>query len=141
MQASWRQELTDDQLLVWADTLADLPFEPARQAVRTLRKTIDYLPTHHQLIDATKREARIGALSTRSADVRPPCSRCDGTGWAWVAVAGGVDAVTRCRCTAGGPRDANHPGGCTCRACHYGADQAAAIAAGVDGFSRGGGAG
>lgn len=141
MQASWRQELTDDQVLVWADTLAPLDFEMARKAVRSLRQTSDWMPTHHQLIDATAKEARYArlALSARSDNERPKCSLCDGTGWAHAGVAGPAYAVLACRCSAGPADDGReHAPPCTCRRCFYGERRAEDIANGVDGLARSG---
>lgn len=98
MQASWRQEMTDDQVMIWADTLAGLEFEPARSALRNLRRTSDFLPAHHQLIEATRAEARIARLAATSPTLVPgeglSACRC-GELRGWVQVEAGEPPTLR----------------------------------------------
>lgn len=137
MGATWRQEITDDQVLAWTDTLAPLDYALTISALRQLKIELEWLPTHANLVAAVKAEA-VRATAPPPGMEHPPdrCALCDGTGWEPANVVKG-DAVVRCRCQ-DRPRattDAPHPSSCSCRACYYGG-RGAAIAAGVDGFAR-----
>lgn len=70
-------------------------------------------------------------LLTRSKQVAGPCRECNGTGWLSVDDPDfpARSFVKACACRE--PKD--HPRGCSCGACHYGAHRWADIIAGRDG--------
>lgn len=140
MTATWPQRaLTKPEADVWRRTLGGLGIEAARQAVDELRAESDWMPTHHQVVkraqDVARRLAgateRIGRGETKSER----CKDCDGTGWTFVPVVGGAEAVARCSCSKGQVK-AEHRSGCTCLSCSYGPERARRVRAGEDGWER-----
>lgn len=134
MQAGFpTRGLTRDEVMQWAETLDAVDQDTAMTAIRELRTTEEFLPSHRRFLgacaDIERRTASARALPGPPA--RGPCGLCGGTGWEPATVASGADAVTRCRCQSA--EEPAHPSGCSCLGCHYGAGHAAAITAGMDG--------
>lgn len=64
MSATWPQrEMTKPEQRIWHDELKGRQVHLARQAVRDLRTTCDWLPTHNQFIAAYQSVARREALA------------------------------------------------------------------------------
>lgn len=122
---------TDEVTRLWRSELDSLGVAAALSAAHKLAASEDRMPSLAAFLRATRTEQRLLTLSSRSvgAPYREPCGLCDDTGWARAGVVSDAFAVVRCRCSAGRVSD-HHPSGCTCRVCHYGADEAGAIAAG-----------
>jgi hypothetical protein len=58
MAATWRAELTDDQVVVWAATVSKCSLEVALETVRMLRESSDRFPTHAQFRNLASQVAR-----------------------------------------------------------------------------------
>jgi hypothetical protein len=56
--ASWRAELTDDQVVVWASTVSRWSLPVALETVKLLRESSDRFPTHAQFKNLAAQVAR-----------------------------------------------------------------------------------
>jgi hypothetical protein len=130
--ANWRQEITEDQTIVWLDVLMPLDYPIVFLAVKELRGESHFVPDFKLLLDRCaligRRQAALG-----TGEAPHVCELCDGSTWESVAVVSG-EAFKRCRCQ-GRPKEHVGNAGCTCLDCSYG-ERAKVIRAGMDGLRR-----
>ncbi len=132
---SFRQRMSEAQIVVWLETLAPLPFDAGLRAVKELRLAQDFLPTHHEFLVAAQDLARrMAAGRALPAAPEPPpeaCELCGGTGWRPVIVNDReLEAVDRCKCSKGRlvnrglDEGYEHPKACNCHVCKLGVPEA-----------------
>lgn len=78
IRATWPNRVIDEaQGLVWMDTLAPVPIDAARAAVKRLRQGLDFAPSHHEFLEAAQIEGRRIAQANALPDgERGPCPEC-----------------------------------------------------------------
>lgn len=136
LAATWNTKLDDPQaVVVWVETLSQFPAYAVRQAITELRTELDWMPTHHQMVDRSRSVLRRTAddRGIESGEAPRICELCEGTKWE-PAMGGGV---VRCRCQQHrDPKECRN--GCSCMRCYYGSERAAMIRAGLDGVAPSG---
>lgn len=143
LTASFRQEMTDAQVVPWVETLVQVDQHTAFTTIRELRQTQDWLPTHHEFLAAASSVIRRwdAAHEVAAGEAPDACALCQGTGWQGAGAPYVLSSGTVRRCACRGPSDRRqadpdkHHSGCTCLSCHYGADRASVIRAGRDGIT------
>lgn len=103
MAATWpNREMDDAQLAVWADTLKGLSIDAARAGLRRLRQSLDFPPSHHELLVAAQEEGRrLAAHRHVGSGESSPCPECNGDEWVMLGTPnfGAVPTVRPCsRC-------------------------------------------
>lgn len=78
IQATWPHRKMDDaQMLVWMETLSQVHLEPARAAIRRLRESLDFAPSHKEFLTVAHEERlRLQANRALPAGPRQPCPEC-----------------------------------------------------------------
>jgi hypothetical protein len=83
IRATWpNREIDEAQGLVWMDTLAPIGIDSARSAVRFLRQTKDFPPSHHEfLVAAQEQGRRLAAENSLGDGEAGPCRECGDDQW------------------------------------------------------------
>ena len=79
MRATWPTLDMDDAIVaVWTSTLAPWRIELARRAVRRLRESTSFMPSHKEFTEAVRAVARNEATEKAIAGARQTCMECGG---------------------------------------------------------------
>lgn len=84
MSAVWPAERTDEQVAVWLETMLPLDGMTARMAVRELKGTKTFWPSHAEFVAAVEDHQRRHLATTTPPQVErsyTECHRCRDTGW------------------------------------------------------------
>lgn len=102
MAATWPQRQLDEaQVAVWCDTLKGVSIDAGRAGLRRLRESLDFPPSHHELLVASQEEARRLAAHRQIAGEKGPCRECNDDQWVTLGTPafGAVPTVRPCsRC-------------------------------------------